>query len=61
MKTIAIALAIMMLVVVIAGCTTQTNVVTENNETLSNAQNAITDFESTLIDESDDVEIGSLL
>lgn len=50
-------------VMVLAGCTTISEAVTEDNESVTNVevQSALSDFESTLIGENDDVEIGSLI
>jgi outer membrane murein-binding lipoprotein Lpp len=57
-----ILLAAVLLVLLIAGCTS-TDMILGGDEqvTEDDVDTAFVDFESTLINESDDVEIGSLL
>jgi hypothetical protein len=61
MKFLTILFVALFSVVFIAGCTGGINLGDSGEVNESQVQGALSEFESTLIDEGDDVEIGSLI
>ena len=60
---VAYLLIALLLLVVVSGCMSSGNLNVEGNDTVSDeeVQGALGDFETSLMNETDDVEIGSLL